>query len=152
MKRMMEFAFFTTMLWLRFPKIGLSPRCPFQKKIHLCQSWPSGHPLRPRAKTMYDFSKALSHLVALISASVSVSLKSMFSWYAPLIRSTRASRCEGGVGAVISSDTGTGYNTGVGIRLIWFPSHGMVTGSTGRVAAHASLMTPQISCLLRSQR
>ena len=144
---MIELALFRTVFWLRPPNNGRRPDKPLFETMSY-MSYPLGHPLRPRAKMRYHFSKALSHRAERISESASVSLKSMHSWNEPLMRSTLAVRCDSETMDGSSSKTGTGCSTGVGTMGVSSPntklmpgsSHGMVTERTGGVAAHMSPM------------
>ena len=144
---MIELALFNTVFWLRLPNSGRRPDKPLFATMSY-MSYPSGHPLRPRAKMRYHFSKALLQRAANISESASVSLKSIHSWNEPLMRSTLAVRCDSKAIIGSSSKTGTGWSTGVGTigvsspntKLMPGSSHGMVTERTGGVAAHRSPM------------
>ena len=75
---MIQLALFRTVFWLRLPNSGRRPHKPLFETMSY-MSYPSGHPLRPRAKMRYHFSKALPQRAASISESASVSLKSIHS-------------------------------------------------------------------------
>ena len=144
----MELALFSIVLWLRFPKMVLSPSTPFWP-TRVSISWPLGQPLRPRANIKYHFSKARSQREAVISDSSRVNEKSITSWYDPRMCSTRATRWDGCEWENSSSMIGTGYKIGVGTigssspmtRRMPGDSQGMATVNTGGVAAHTSPLT-----------